>query len=106
MGKKILNLNKPIYIGFCILELSELLIYHFHCDYVIKTFNNVKLLFTDTGSLVHEIRNGNVYDQCFKNKELFVFSGYDKNNIFYDDSNKKGLGKMKDEFNGKKLMNL
>ena len=47
-GKKILNLNKPIYIGFCILELSKLLMYQFHYDYVIKTFDNVKVLFTDT----------------------------------------------------------
>ena len=87
--KKILNLNKPIYIGFCILELSKLLMYQFHYDNVFKTFGNVKLLFTDTDSLVYEIKNGNVYDKCFKDKELFDFSGYDENSIYYNDSNKK-----------------
>ena len=46
-GKKILSLNKPIYVGFCILELPKLLMYQFHYDYVLKTFDNVKLLFTD-----------------------------------------------------------
>ena len=46
--------------------------YQFHYDYVIKTFDNVKLLFTDTDSLVYEIKNGNVYDQCFKDKELLI----------------------------------
>ena len=46
--KKVLTLNKPIYVGFCILELSKLLMYQFHYDYVLKTFNDVKLLFTDT----------------------------------------------------------
>ena len=46
-GKKILSLNKPIYAGFCILELPKLLMYQFHYDYVLKTFDNVKLLFTD-----------------------------------------------------------
>ena len=51
-SKKILTLNKPISAGFCILELSKLLMCQFHYDYVLKTFNNVKLLFTDTGSLV------------------------------------------------------
>ena len=102
-GKKILNLNKPIYIGFSILELPKLLMYQFHYDYVIKTFDNVKLLFTDTDSLVYEIKNGNVYDQSFKDKELFDFSGYDKNSIYYDDSNKKKVGKMKDEFYGNKI---
>ena len=50
------------------LELSELLMYQFHYDYVIKTFDNVKLLFIDTDSSVYEIKNGNVYNQCFKDK--------------------------------------
>ena len=65
--KKVFTLNKPIYFGFCILELSKLLMYKFHYDYVLKTFD-IKLLFTDTDSLVYEIRCGNVYKQCFKNK--------------------------------------
>ena len=41
--------------------------------YVLKTFNDVKLLFTDTDSLVYEIRGSNVYEQGFKDKELFEF---------------------------------
>ena len=61
-SKKILTLNKPIYVVFCILELSKLLMYQFHYDYVLKTFNDVKLLFTETDSLVYEIKNGNVYE--------------------------------------------
>ena len=100
--KKVLTLKKPIYIGFCILELSKLLMYRFHYDYVLKTFN-AKFLFTDTDSLVYEIKDCNVYDQCYQDKHLFDFSGYDKNSVYYDDSNKKVLGKMKDEFNGDKI---
>ena len=100
-SKTVLTLNKPIYVGFCILlDLSKLKMAQFHYDYVLKTFNDVKLLFTDMDSLVYEIKDGNVYDQCFKDKHLFDFSGYPKNSIYYDDSNKKVLGKMKDEFNG------
>ena len=99
----ILTLNKPIHVGFCILELSKLLMYQFHYDYVLKTFNDVKLLFTDTDSLVYEIKDSNVYEQCFKAKELFDFSGYPKDSIYFDDSNKKKLGEMKDEFNGNKM---
>ena len=76
-----MTLNKPIYVGFCILELSKLLIYQFHYDYVLKTFN-AKLLFTDTDSLVYEIKYSNVYDQCFKDKHLFDFSGYPKDPIY------------------------
>ena len=77
--------------------------YQFHYDYVLKTFNNVKLLFTDKDSLVNEIKNGNVYEQRFKDKNLFDFSGCPKDSTYYDDSNKKKLGKMKDEFNGNKI---
>ena len=99
-SKTVLTLNKHVYVGFCILELSKLLMYHFHHDYLLKAFNDVKLLFTDIDSLVYEIKNGNVYDQCFKDKYLFDFSGYPKDSIYYDDSNKRVLRKMKDEFNG------
>ena len=102
VNKRILTLNKPIYIGFCILELSKFLMYQFHYDYVLKTFDNVKLLFTDPDSLLYEIKDGNVYEQCFKDKELFDFSGFSKDSIYFDDSNKKKLGKMKDEFSGNK----
>ena len=85
------------------LELSKLLTYRFHYDYVLKAFNDVKLLFTDTDRLVYEIKGGNIYEQCFKDKHLFDFSGYSKDSVYYDDSNKKVLGKMKDECNGVKI---
>ena len=77
--------------------------YQFHYDYVLRTFDNVKLLFTNTDSLVYEIKNGNIYDQCFKDKHLFDFSGYPKDSIYYCDLNKRVLGKMKDELNGVKI---
>ena len=98
-SKKVLTLNKLIYVGVCILELSKLLMYQFHYDYVLKTFD-ARLLFADTGSLVYEIY---VYDQCFKDKELLDFSGYSKDSVYFDDSNKKKLSKMKNEFNGNKI---
>ena len=101
--KTVLTLNKPIYVGFCILELSKLLMYQFHYDYVLKTSKSAKLLFTDTDSLVYEINGDNVYERCFKDKDLFDFSEYPKDSVYYDISNKIVLGKMKDEFNGTKI---
>ena len=59
---------------------------------------------TGTDSLVYEIKDvKNIYDQFFEDKQLFDFSGYPKDSKYFDDSNKKVLGKMKDEFNGKKI---
>ena len=97
--KSVLILNKPVYVRFCILELSKLLMYQFHYKYVKNKFD-AKLLFTDTDSLVYEIKSKDVYEECFKDKELFDFSEYPVDLKFYDSTNKKVLGKMKDEFKG------
>ena len=99
--KLVLTLNKPIHVGFTVLELSKLFMYKFHYEYVCNKFD-AKLLFTDTDSLVDEIKDKDVYEECFKDKKLFDFSGYPKDSRYYD-STKKVFGKMKDEFNGIKL---
>ena len=54
-NKVILTLNKPAYIGMCILELRKVLMYEFHYDYIKKRYgNNSRLLFADTDSLMYE----------------------------------------------------
>ena len=53
MKKKIsLTLNKPIYLGFTVLELNKCEMYNFHYNFMIKKFN-AKLLFTETDSLCY-----------------------------------------------------
>ena len=75
--------------------------YDFHYSYF-KVNYDVKLLFTDTDSLVYEIKGVNdVYERIYSDKDLFDFSNYSKEPKFYDDSNKKVIGKMKDEMGGK-----
>ena len=94
--KPVLTLNKPIYVGFTVLELSKWLMYDFHYNFIKKHFD-AELLFTDTDSLTYEIKSEDVYEEFFKHKHLFDFSNYLKDSKFFDDTNKKVIGKMKDE---------
>ena len=57
-------------------------------------------MFTDTDSSAYEIKSKNVYEEFFKWKDLFDFSNYSKDSKFYDESNNKVIGKMKDEIGG------
>ena len=50
--------------------------------------------------LTYEIKSKNAYEEFFKWKDLFDFSNYSKDSKFFDDANKKVIGKMKDEFGG------
>ena len=57
-------------------------------------------MFTDTDSLTYEIKSKNVYKEFFKWKDLFDFSNYSKDSKFFNETNKKVIGKMKNEFGG------
>ena len=97
--KPVLMLNKPIYVGFTVLELSKWLMYDFHYNFIKNNFD-AELSFTDTDSLAYEIKPEDVYEEFFKWKHLFDFSKYPKDSKFFDETNKKVIGKMKDEFGG------
>lgn len=100
--QKQLVLNKPIYAGMCILDLSKLLMYRFHYDVIRKQYGHrAKLLFTDTDSLCYRIETSNFYQDMKDNKELYDLSGYDHKSPYYDATNKKVVGKFKDECDGK-----
>ena len=57
-------------------------------------------LFTDRDSLNYEMKSKSVYEEFFKWNELFDISNYSKDLKFFDETNKKVIGKMKDEFGG------
>ena len=97
--KPILVLKKQIYVGFTVLDLSKWMMFDFHYNFIKKNFN-AELLFTDTDSLVYEIKSENICEEFFKWKDLFDFSNYFKDSIFCDDTNKNVIGKMKDEYGG------
>ena len=98
--KPVLTLNKPIYSGFTVLELSKWLMYDFHYNFSKKHFHN-ELLFTDTDSLIYQIKLEDVYEKIFMHKHLFDFSNYPKDSKFFDETSKKVIGKMKDDSEGK-----
>ena len=84
-----LKLNKPAYIGMCILELSKVLMYKFHYDYIKRKYDNkLKLLVTGTDSLMYEIKTGDVYEDFSSNKDMFNFSNYSTKSKYYDNSKK------------------
>ena len=85
----------------CILDLSKLLKYKFHYDYIKNKYgNNSKLLFTVTDSLVYDIKTKDVYEDVSKDKEMSDFSNYSPKSKYFDDSNKLVASKMKDELSG------
>ena len=69
--KPVLTLNKPIYVGFTVLELSKWLMYDFHYNFIKKHFD-AELLFTDTDSLTYQIKSKDVYEEFFKYKYFLV----------------------------------
>ena len=83
-----------------VLKLSKWLMYDFHYKFIKKHFDT-ELLFTDTHSLTYQIKSEDVYEEFFKHKHLFDFSNYPKDSKFFDPANKKVIGKMKDEKEGK-----
>ena len=70
--KSVLTLNKPIDVGFTVLELSKWLMYDFHYNFIKKLFD-AALLFTDTDSLTYQIKSEDVYEEFFKQKQIQSF---------------------------------
>ena len=95
--KPVLVLNKPIYVGFTVLDLSKWNMHDFHYNFI-KKIINAELLFTDADSLTYEIKSEDIYKEFYWWKDLFDFSNYSKDSIFYDDTNKKVIGIMKNEY--------
>ena len=99
--KETLTLNRPAYVGMCILDLSKTLMYYFHYEYIKKKYGDkAKLLFTDTDSLTYEIQAEDVYQDFWNDRHLFDNSDYPESSPYFDKTNKKIIGKFKDEAAG------
>ena len=100
-SKLSLKLNKPAYIEMCVLELSKALMYEFHYNYIKNKYDNKsKLLFTDSDSLMYEIKTENVSEDFSSDKELFDLTNCWTKSIYYDDANRSVIGKLKEKTGG------
>ena len=85
----------------CILELSKVLMYEFHYDYIKNKYGNkARLIFTDTDSLMYEIKTEDVFEDFSNDKKMFDFSNYSTKSKYCYYSNKWVVGKMKNETAG------
>ena len=98
LNQNTVKLDKPIYAGFTILDLSKLHMYDFHYNVMKPKYgDNIELLMTDTDSFVYKIKTDDFYQDMCEMKEYYDMSEYSKECSLYDETNKKVLGKFKDE---------
>ena len=106
MGKVKVVMNKPVFLGQAILDLSKLIMYEFHYDYMLPNYGeNLKLCYMDTDSFVYDIKTEDFYKDIAGDVETRVdTSGYVDNRpsskMLPIGKNKKVIGLMKDELGG------
>ena len=102
MKKAKVKMNKPIYLGLSILEISKTTMYEFWYDYMKRKYGGmVKLCYTDTDSLVMNIKTKDFYKDIAKDvEERFYTSNYGFDRPLPKGKNKKVIGLMKDELGG------
>ncbi|XP_064629257.1 uncharacterized protein LOC135488549 [Lineus longissimus] len=96
-----LYLNRPIYVGMFILDLSKLLMYDFYYNQIkVKYGSGANLLYTDTDSLLMQIETEDIYADMAGESDLYDTCDYPPENPLYSTKNKKVIGKTKDECAG------
>ena len=105
MKKVEVKMNKPIYLGQVILDISKILMYEFWYDYIKPKYGDkARLCYMDTDSFVMDIKTDDFYKDIDNDVDKwFDTSNYDKNDNrpLEIGKNKKVIGKFKDELGGK-----
>ena len=96
------KMNKPIYLGLSILEISKILMYEFWYDCIKPKYNdNVRLCYMDTDSFVMHIKTNDFYKDIVSDVEnRFDTSNYEVNRLLPTGKNKNVISLMKDELGG------
>ena len=97
------KMNKPIYLGLSILEISKTLMYEFWYGFMKPKYNDkVKLCYMDTDSFIMNIKTNDFYKDIASDvKNRFDTSNNEVNRPLPTGKNKKVIGLMKDELGGK-----
>ena len=103
MNKTRVKMNKPIYLGLSILDISKTLMYEFWYDYMKPKYgNDVKLCYMDTDSFIMNIKTEDFYKDIANDVEKrFDTSNYEVNRPIPMGTNKKLIGLMKNELGAK-----
>ena len=102
MKKTKVKMNKPIYLGLSILEISKILMYEFWHDYMKPKYNdNVRLCYMDTDSFIMNIKTNDFYKDISDDVDnRFDTSNYEVKRPLPIGKNKNVIGMMKDELGG------
>ena len=102
MKKTKVKMNKPVYLGLSILEISKTLMYEFWYDYMKPKYgDNVKLCYMYTDSFIMHIKTEDFYKDIVDDVEKrFDTSNYEVNRPLTAGTNNKVIGLMKDELGG------
>ena len=102
MKRMKVKMNKPIYLGLSILDISKILMYEFWYDYMKPKYgNNVKLCYMGTDSFVMNIKTSDFYKDIANDVDKrFDTSNYEVNRPLPTGKTKKVIGLMKDELGG------
>ena len=96
-----IKLNRPLYVGFAILELSKTLMYKFHYNIIWERYKErTRLLFTDTNSLMFYTYTEDVYQDMTNLAYILDTSDYPDTHFLHSTQHKKKIGYSKDEING------
>ena len=108
MKKTKVKMNKPVYLGLSILEISKTLMYEFWYDYIKPKYgDNVKFCYMDTDSFIMHNKTEDFYKDIADDVEKrFDTSNYEVNRPLPKGKNKKVIGLMKDELGGKIMKEL
>ena len=103
MRKTKVKMNKPVYLGLSILEVSKTLMYEFWYDYMKpKHDDNVKLCYMDTDSFIMHIKTGDFCKDIADDAEKrFDTSNYECDRPLPTEKNKKVIGLMKGGLGGR-----